>query len=83
VPKSIQIRDVPEDIHDALAAAAAAQGLSLTKFMLREMQNLARRAEAVHSNAVAIRQTQAKVHGHVSREEILSALHEGREGREG
>jgi uncharacterized protein (DUF1778 family) len=83
VPKSIQIRDVPEDIHDALAAAAAAQGLSLTKFMLREMQNLARRAEAVHSNAIVIRQTQAKVHGHVSQEEILRVLHEGREGREG
>jgi uncharacterized protein (DUF1778 family) len=74
----IQIRDVPDDVHDALANAAAAQGLSLTRYMLRELEHLARRAEAVRSNAVVIRQTQATVRGHVDRDTILTALHEGR-----
>lgn len=74
----IQIRDVPDDVHDALVDAAEAQGLSLTRYMLRELEHLAKRAQAVHANAVVIRQTQAKVRGRVDRDTILTALHEGR-----
>jgi uncharacterized protein (DUF1778 family) len=74
----IQIRDVPDDVHDALVEAAEAQGLSLTRYMLRELEHLAGRAQAVHTNAAVIRQTQAKVRGHVDRDTILAALHEGR-----
>jgi uncharacterized protein (DUF1778 family) len=76
--KVIQIRDVPEDVHNALAAAAEAEGLSLTRYMLRELKHLATRAQAVHDNAAVIRQTQASVQGHVDRNAILAALHEGR-----
>lgn len=76
----IQIRDVPDDVHKALVDAAEAQGLSLTRYMLRELEHLARRAEMVQANATVIRQTQAKVRGHVARDEILTALHEGRGG---
>ena len=32
--KVIQIRDVPDDVHDALVIQAEARGLSLTKFLL-------------------------------------------------
>jgi uncharacterized protein (DUF1778 family) len=78
VPRVIQIRDVPDDVHDALAEAAKAQGLSLTRYMLRELEHLAKRTEAVHANAAVIRQTQAMVRGQVDRATILGALHEGR-----
>jgi hypothetical protein len=36
MPRVIQIRDVPDDVHDALTDAAVAQGLSLTRYMLRD-----------------------------------------------
>ena len=74
----IQIRDVPDEVHDALTDAAGAQGLSLTKYMLRELEHLAKRAQVVRANAAVIRQTQAEVRGHVDRDTILGALREGR-----
>ncbi len=74
----IQIRDIPDDVHDALVEAAGAQGLSLTRYMQRELEHLAKRSRAVHANAAVIRQTQAKVRGHVNRDTILAALYEGR-----
>ena len=74
----IQIRDVPDDVHEALAEAAAAEGLSLTRYMVRELEHLATRAQVVHANAAVVRETQAKVRGRVDRDTILSALHEGR-----
>jgi uncharacterized protein (DUF1778 family) len=74
----IQIRDVPDEVHDALASAADAQGLSLTRYMLRELEHLAKRSRVVQDNAATIRETQAKVRGRVDRSTILAALHEGR-----
>lgn len=78
VSRVIQIRDVPDDVHDALREAAAARGLSLNKYMLRELEQLARRAQVVHDNAAIIRETQRRVRGGVDRSTILAALHEGR-----
>jgi uncharacterized protein (DUF1778 family) len=74
----IQIRDVPDEVHDALVEAAEAQGLSLTRYMRRELEHLAQRAQTVQANASVIRATQAKVRGHVDRDTILTALHDGR-----
>lgn len=74
----MQIRDVPDDVHDALTEAAHAQGLSLTRYMLRELEHLAKRAQVVSDNAAVIRQTQASVQGSPDRETILAVLHEGR-----
>jgi hypothetical protein len=76
--KVIQIRDVPDEVRDALAEAARAQGLSLAGYVRRELEHLARRAQVVRENAAVVRQTQADVRGGVDRETILSALHEGR-----
>lgn len=76
--KVIQIRDVPEDVRDALAEAAAAQGLSLSGYVRRELAHLARRPQVTRDNGAVIRQTQAEVAGRVDRDMILSALHEGR-----
>ncbi|MFV0259318.1 MAG: hypothetical protein ACK5PP_12825 [Acidimicrobiales bacterium] len=78
MPKVIQIRDVPDDVHDALTDAAQAQGLSLTRYMLRELEHIAKRAQTVRANAAVIRDTQTKVQGRVDRDTILATLHEGR-----
>ena len=74
----MQIRDVPDDVHDALVEAARAEGVSLTKYMLRELEHLAQLPQVVLANAATIRQTQQRVHQRAEREEILSVLHEGR-----
>lgn len=76
--KVIQIRDVPDEVHDALAQAAAAEGLSLTRYLLRELEHLAKRAQIVQKNAAVIRRTQGRVKANADRGTILSVLHEGR-----
>ena len=76
--KVIHIRDVPDDVHDALVRAAQAQGVSLTKYMLRELEHLAKRAQIVRDNAEVIHRTQDRVDGRADRDTILSVLHEGR-----
>lgn len=76
--KVIHIRDIPEDVHQALTKAAEAQGLSLTRYMQRELQHLAKRADMVQVNTEVVRRTQARVQGAADREAILSVLHEGR-----
>lgn len=76
--KVMHIRDVPDEVHDALAEAAAAQGLSLTRYIQRELEHLARRAQIMQDNTRVIRRTQARVRGAPDRDTILSVLHEGR-----
>jgi len=75
----MQIRDVPDEVHDALAQAAQAQGLSLTKYVLRELEHLAGRPQVVRDNAATIRRTQQRVQGRSDRDMILAVLHEGRD----
>lgn len=77
--KVIQIRDVPDDVHAALAEAADEQGLSLTRYVLRELENISVRARVVADNTAVIRRTQESVRGEVDRDTILAALDEGRE----
>jgi uncharacterized protein (DUF1778 family) len=79
VARVIQIRDVPDDVHEALAKAAEAEKLSLNRYVLRELEHLARRAEVVELNARVIAETRALVGRKVARENILAALQEGRE----
>lgn len=76
--KVMQIRDVPDEVHDSLAEAAAAQGLSLTRYLLRELEHLAKRAQVVQNNAAVVRRTQRTVKGAPDRAQILSVLHERR-----
>jgi antitoxin FitA len=38
--KMIQIRNVPDDLHRALKVRAAEQGLSLSDYLLRELEGL-------------------------------------------
>jgi len=44
VAKTIQVRDVPEDIHAELRARAAAAGTSLSDYVLGELERVTRRS---------------------------------------
>lgn len=43
MPKTIQVRDVPDDVHGILKARAAREGMSLSGFLKRELQRTAAR----------------------------------------
>lgn len=43
MPKTIQIRDVPDDVHQRLTAQAAAERRSLSEFVRAEIVEIARR----------------------------------------
>ncbi|MGL4175469.1 MAG: hypothetical protein ACRCSN_05270 [Dermatophilaceae bacterium] len=76
--KDIEITGIPDDVHEALVDAAAAQGMSLTTYLRSELSHLARRAQAVRHNADVVRRTQAEVGGTADRDTILAVLEEGR-----
>ena len=76
--KVIQIRDVPDDVHAAVARAADERGLSLTAYLQLELAQLARRAAVLEQNAAVVRRTQARVGAPVDREALHAALREER-----
>jgi antitoxin FitA len=41
VPKAIQIRDVPDDVHAVMRARAAAAGMSMSEYLRSELVTLA------------------------------------------
>ena len=43
MPKMIQIRHVPDELHRRLKARAALEGLSLSDYLMREVERLAER----------------------------------------
>ncbi len=59
--KVIQIRNVPDNVHDLLIKAATSRGLSLTRYIRHELERLAKQAQLVQANAEIIRRTQAAV----------------------
>lgn len=69
---------MPNEVRDALAQAASEEGLSLSGYVRRELEHVARRRQTVRDNAAVIRETQSKVAAHVSREAIRSVLDEDR-----
>jgi len=44
VSKTIQVRDVPDDVHAELRMRAAAAGTSLSDYVLGELERVARRS---------------------------------------
>lgn len=76
--KVMQIRDVPDEVHEALVEAARAEGLSLTKYMVRELEHLAQVPQIARHNRAVIRRTQEKVQGRADRATILAVLDGGR-----
>ncbi len=77
--KVVHVRDVPDEVHDKLTGLAEDQGLSLSAFMRREMEHMARRLEAAHRNTEIVRAARKKIPSRVPTEEIVAAVHEGRE----
>lgn len=74
----IQIRGLSDEVHEALVRAADAQGMSLTRYVRRELEAVAARAETARHNATVISATRSAVGTTVSRDDILAALDEER-----
>jgi plasmid stability protein len=70
----IQIRDVPEDVHRTLKSRAAAEGTSLSAYILREVIRVARTPTADELDA----RISARTRAGVSTKEILDARDSGR-----
>ena len=78
VSRVIQIRDVPDDMHEELRAAAEARGQSLTRYALAALEEAVRRHRSVAHNAEVIRRAKAEIAAEVPREAILEALRDVR-----
>ncbi len=74
MPKAIQIRDVPDDVHAAARARAAAAGMSLSDYLREELVRLVARPTV----AEVIARAQAR-HGGASREAIVRVIREARD----
>ena len=74
--KTIQIRDVPDDVHATLRARAAAVGESLSDYLRTEVEQIARRPAI----ADVLRRARTRTEGPTT-EDILAVLHEGRAER--
>jgi plasmid stability protein len=70
----IQIRNVPEDVHRTLKMRAAAQGSSLSDYVLREVTRLARTPTPEELDA----RIRARAAADISTEDILAARGAGR-----
>lgn len=76
VARTIQIRNVPDEVHRALRAAAAEAGMSLSDYLLEHVEEVASRP----TNAEIFRRAAERSRGSgVSREEIVAAVRSGRD----
>ena len=76
VPKAIQVRDVPDDVHAILRERAEAAGMSLSEYLRVEITLLAERP----TMADVIARAAARGDAGVSREAIVAAVRAGRDG---
>lgn len=72
--KTIQIRNVPDDVHRELRARAAEAGLSLSAYLLREVEELAKRPLI----SEVLRRVRSQPGG-ASHEAIVEAVRSGRD----
>jgi plasmid stability protein len=63
----IQIRHVPDQVHRTLKARAASEGLSLSEYLLREVQAIAERPSPDEMRARLAARTPVRVRGSVAR----------------
>jgi plasmid stability protein len=74
--KTIQIRNVPDEVHRALRTQAAAAGKSLSDYLLEHVEEVAARP----TNAEIFRRASERATGSgVSRDDILEAIRSGRD----
>ncbi len=74
MPKMLQVRHVPDDVHAALRARAAEAGVSLSEYVLRELRTLAERPSRAEVLARAARRG-----GRLSFEDAVEEVRAGRE----
>jgi antitoxin FitA len=74
MPKMIQIRDVPDEVHRVLKARAAAEGMSLSDYIKMDLEESATRATLEEIDA----RVQARGPSKMRTETILSTLREVR-----
>lgn len=72
----IQIRNVPADVHRTLKARAAAQGSSLSDYVLREVTRSARTPTPLELDA----RLRARGSAGITTDDILAARDAGRRG---
>lgn len=72
--KMIQVRNVPDDVHRTLKIRAAAEGISLSDYIKRDLEELAKQAtiEEVFAGA------RARGESGITAEEIVSDLRQMR-----
>jgi plasmid stability protein len=72
--KTIQVRNVPDDVHRVLRTRAAAAGVSLSDYALGELARVAERPTVAELLATARRRT-----GGAPRDAIVEAVRSGRD----
>ncbi len=75
MPKAIQIRDVPDDIHAVLRARAAEAGMSMSEYLRSELIKLAEKPTLAEVLAII-----ATREGGARRSEIVRVIREMRDG---
>jgi plasmid stability protein len=72
--RTIQIRDVPDEVHRTLRSRAAAAGLSLSAYLLAELTRVAERPPVADVLASA-----GARHGGASTDQVVAAVRAGRD----
>ncbi len=72
--RTVQIRDLPDEVHKALRLRAAESGLSLSEYLRTELAEVAARP-----SIAAVLERAAARGGGAAREDILEAVHGGRD----
>lgn len=74
MPKMIQVRNVPDEMHRALKASAAAEGMSLSDYIKRELGGVTSQLSFEELDA----RVRARGPSKVKRETIIRVLRESR-----
>lgn len=74
MPKMIQVRNVPDEMHRALKTSAAAEGMSLSDYIKRELGGITAKASFEEIDA----RVRARGRSKVKRETIIRILRESR-----
>jgi hypothetical protein len=77
VSRNVQVRDVPDGVHDELARQAHDAGLSLNRFMLGELERIARRGR----NAEVLRRAASRRGRRASTSAVVDAVRAERDSR--
>lgn len=80
--KAIQVRGIPDEKYDALVEAARIEDLPLDKYVLQELEYVARLPRVTQDRTALIRRTQKRIRGAAGRRTILAMLDESRDSYE-